>query len=42
MAIHRRKEKWDNFAQKLEDLRQEVENTEQETVPLSGKKTRSE
>lgn len=45
MVIHRRKDKWDSFASKVEDLRKEVleqEQETQETKSLSGKKTPSE
>lgn len=43
MAIHKRKAKWDNFVQKMEELREEVQEQEEvKAPPLSSKRTPSE
>jgi len=41
MVIHKRKEKWDSFAKKVEEMREEVQTEEEKPLP-SGKKTPSE
>lgn len=42
MAIHKRKAKWDNFVQKMEELRDEVQEQEELKPLQSGRKTPSE
>jgi len=44
MVVHARKDKWDAFARKVEDLQAEVEaeKKQEEELPRSSKKTPSE
>jgi len=42
MVVSRRKEKWDGFVNRLEELRAEVQEEEEKPKLPSGKKTSSE